>query len=91
MDNELEVLCEVMFSDPKSGIETNLVGTIDKLKLIKFFKGSDEFLVFKERTHPPIPKSDVKEIVIYREDVISDKKESSSSTKYLKPNYGKIV
>ncbi len=92
MDNNFEVLCEVIFSDPKSGIETSLVGTIDKLKCITFFKGSEEFLIFKERHHPPIPKLDVKEIVIYREDVISsDKKESSSLTKYLKPNYGKIV
>ena len=92
MDNKIEVLCEVIFSDPKSGTETSLIGMIDKLKLITFSKGSEEFLIFKERYNPPIPKSDVREIKLYREDVIcSDRKVGSSLTKYLKPNYGKII
>ncbi len=92
MGNKIEVLCEVIFSDPKSGIETSLIGTIDKLKLIRFIKGAEEFLIFKERHHPPIPKLEVREITEYREKIIcSNKKESSSLTKYLIPSYGKIT
>jgi len=92
MNKKFEVLCEVFFSDPKSGILMSLVGRIDKLRLATFLNRSEKFLIFKERHHPPIPKTEVKDIVIYRENEIdSEKKEGSSLTKNMKPNYGRII
>ena len=62
MNKKFEVLCEVSFSDPISGILTSLVGMIDKPRLATFFNRSEKFLIFKERHHPPIPKAEVKDM-----------------------------
>jgi len=92
MNNKFEVLCEVFFSDPKSGILTSLVGMIDKFSLTTFFNKPEKFLIFKERHHPPIPKVEVKDIVIYHENEIdNEKKGSTSLTKNMKPKYVRII
>ena len=64
MENH-DPLCEIFFSDHKSGIITSLIGHIDTHQLIYFSNGGENFIKFKERYHPPVYKPDIKEIVIY--------------------------
>jgi hypothetical protein len=62
-----DILCEICFSDHKSGVLTSLIGHIDTNQLIYFSNGGENFIKFKEKYHPPVYKPDVKEIFIYRE------------------------
>jgi hypothetical protein len=61
-----DLICEIFFSDHKSGVLTSLIGHIDANQLIHFSNGGEEFIKFKEKYHPPIYVPDVKEILIYR-------------------------
>ena len=86
MVEKFEVLCEVIFSDPKSGVLTSLIGKIDENKIISFLSDSEDFLIFRKRYHPPILKKDIKEIMIYFENKQKNSmQESSRLLKRIKP------
>lgn len=92
MKNEKEVLCEIRFNDHKSGVLTSRIGRIDESQFNLFSTNSKNFIIFKERYNSPILKSDIKEIIIYRENKkISINNENSSITKHIKSkDKGKI-
>ena len=67
MQNNLENLCEIIFTDHKSGYLTSRIGMIDEFQLRKFSEDSNKFIIFKEKYNPPILKSDIEKIIIYRD------------------------
>jgi hypothetical protein len=91
MVEKIGVLCEIIFSDPKSGVVTSLMGNVDESRLISFSSDSEEFLIFSERFHPPILKKDIKEITIHSES--KQKNKTQKRVKLIndmKPMLGKI-
>lgn len=92
MKKAVEVLCEIIFKDHKSGNLTSRIGRINESQLTRFCTNSNEFIIFKERYNSPILKKDIEEIIIRRNDrKISIKEENSIIIKYLNSqNKGKI-
>lgn len=68
MKNALDVLCEVIFKDHKSGILTSRIGMINEYQLASFSKKVNNFIIFKESYNSPVLKKDITEIIIHRKD-----------------------
>lgn len=68
MKNVKEVLCEIIFNDHKLWVITTRIGTIEESQLKNLSTNSNDFLIFKEKYNSPILKSDIKEIIIHRDD-----------------------
>ncbi|MFX1388947.1 MAG: hypothetical protein ACFE9Z_02660 [Promethearchaeota archaeon] len=71
-------LCEVIFRDPKLGILTSKIGTINDSQLHFNLKDLDKFIIFNEKYISPILKSDIQQILVYQDDPkINNKQEIS--------------
>jgi len=67
MKKELDNLCEIIFTDHKLGCLKSQIGWIDNLQLETYSTNINDFVLFKERYNPPILKTDIKEIIIHRD------------------------
>lgn len=92
MKKILEVLCEIIFTDHKTGVITNRIGRIDKSQLSGFSSNTNDFIIFKETYNSPILKENIKEIIILRD--IRQKSVNKVNSKLIKhaksKNIGKI-
>ena len=85
MKKKLEFLCEIIYADHRSGHITSRIGKINKYQLRTYSKNSNDFIVFKEKYNFPILKTDIKEIIVLRDDsYIPVNKTSSRTIKYMK-------
>jgi len=87
MKNVPDVLCEIIFKDPKLGILTSRIGMIDKSILKLYSTNSNDFIIFKERYNSPILKSDIIDIIIHYEGKISI---NNINSRIKSQNKGKI-
>lgn len=87
MTENRKFLCEVVFSDHNLGLLTSLIGHIDQNQLNQFSNGGGKFITLKEKHHPPIYKTDIKEIIIYRIDGRSAVSKEKSNLNYFKSNF----
>lgn len=92
MKKILEVLCEIIFTDHKTGVITSRIGRIDKSQLSRFSSNTNDFIKFKETYNSPILKENIKEIIILRD--IRQKSVNKVNSKLIKhaksKNIGKI-
>lgn len=68
MKKAIDVLCDIIFKDSKLGILTSRIGRVDHSQLKMYSKNSNKFIIFKERYNSPILKTDIREIIILRDD-----------------------
>lgn len=92
MKRNLEVLCEIIFTDHILGHLTSRIGIIDEFQLRRYSTNSNDFIIFKEKYNSPILKADIKEIIIHRDNRQTQfNKEDSRISKHMKSqNTGKI-
>ena len=62
-------ICEIVFFDNKTGQETSVVGKVKASDLEEFNHDNNDFISFTKNYNPPVYKADIKEIIIYREEV----------------------
>ena len=62
-----EILCEDKYKKNNTGKIRSEIGILDESEITNFFRNENNFIQFKDKSSPLIPKHDIIEIVQYRE------------------------
>ena len=62
-----EIICEVKYKKNNTGKIINEIGILDESEITYFFVNENNFIQFKDKSKPLIPKHEIVEIIQYRE------------------------
>jgi len=62
-----EIICEVKYKKNNTGKIRSEIGKLDESEITHFFKSENNFIQFKDKSSPLMPKHEIVEIIKYRE------------------------